>query len=126
MFYHSDPTAKFFFYFSRAIRYEDFCKDTENNTRTVLQFLKFKMDSKVLAFVKLHSKYNIGGVSSTYRISKTAPYHWINELNFSEIQKIQEKCNLAMKLWGYRKINTSEQLENLKDPDINLLMDYNL
>ena len=105
----------------RVIRYEDFCKDIKTNAKTLLQFFKFKMHPRVINFIESHTHENMGGVSSTFRDSKNAPYHWRNELNFSEVQVIQEKCSLAMELWGYRKANTQQELKEL-DP----LMKYNL
>ena len=79
--------------------------------------------------------------------SKNAPYHWRNELNFTEVQNIQEKCRYiffsfqlgmvdtlivtkyifpiffsqAMDLWGYKKASSAEELKDL-DP----LIEYNL
>ena len=79
------------------------------------------MYPRVINFIESHTHENMGGVSSTFRDSKNAPYHWRNELNFSEVQVIQEKCSLAMELWGYRKANTQQELKEL-DP----LMKYNL
>jgi len=105
----------------RVIRYEDFCKDIKTNAKTLLQFFKFKMHPRVINFIESHTHENMGGVSSTFRDSKNAPYHWRNELNFSEVKAIQEKCSLAMELWGYRKANTQQELKEL-DP----LMKYNL
>ena len=52
--------------------------------------------------------------ASTFRDSKRAPYHWRDELTFKEVKDIQEKCTLAMKLWGYKKANTQKQLKKLK------------
>ena len=76
--------------------------------------------------------------------SKNAPYHWRNELNFTEVQNIQEKCRYlltfsnsssnswflhehifffsqAMDLWGYRKATSPEELK-----DLDTLNEYNL
>lgn len=105
----------------RIIRYEDFCIDIKTNAKTILRFFKFKMDPRIQTFLESHTHENMGGVSSTFRDSKSAPYHWRNELNFTEVNEIQNKCGEAMKLWGYRKANSPQELKDL-DP----LMKYHL
>ena len=107
----------------RVIRYEDFCKDIKNNAKELLQFFNFKMHPRVINFIESHTHENMGGVSSTFRgtyifikilnryfvvnenywnvlyiisDSKNAPYHWRNELNFTEVQNIQEKCRYLL------------------------------
>ena len=40
-------------------------------------------------------------VWNTYRDPKKAPFHWKKSLPFDKIVKIQEKCQIAMKFWGY-------------------------
>lgn len=62
---------------------------------------------------------NVGGVSSTYRDSKSAPFHWRQDLSFSEVRAIQDACGPAMKYWGYVKAeNASHQL--VFNPIVNL------
>ena len=41
-------------------------------------------------------------VWNTYRDPKKAPFHWKESLSFDKIVKIQEKCQIAMKFWGYK------------------------
>ena len=108
-------------YFFRVIRYEDFCLDIKTNAASLLEFFSFKMHMRVAKFINSHTHENIGGVSSTFRDSKNAPYHWRNELSFAEVQDIQEKCSEALKLWGYKKADTSDELENLQP-----LLEYHL
>lgn len=59
------------------------------------------MHSSITQFLDTHTKVNYGGVSSTYRDSKSAPFHWRNDLTFEEVESIQHACKSAMKLWGY-------------------------
>ena len=40
-------------------------------------------------------------VWNTYRDPKKAPFHWKESLSFDKIVKIQEKCQIAMRFWGY-------------------------
>ena len=48
-----------------------------------------------------------------FRDSKTAPYHWKNDLPFSRIQEIQDDCAEALDLWGYHSYKTQEELETV-------------
>lgn len=98
----------------RVIRYEDFCQDIKSNADSLLDFFGFEMHPRVAYFIESHTHLNKGGVSSTFRDSKNAPYHWRNELSFEEVEIIQQKCNKAMKLWGYRQANSAEELEDLQ------------
>lgn len=109
------------FFFFRVIRYEDFCKNIKANAKLLLNFFGFKMHPRVANFIDSHTHMDLGGVSSTFRDSKNAPYHWRHELNFSEVQEIQQKCSYAMKLWGYKLAESPEDLQTL-DP----LLDYSL
>ena len=98
----------------RVIRYEDFCKDISRNAKSLLQYFGFDFHPRVVNFIESHTTTNKGGVSSTFRDSKTAPYHWKHELSIKDVLHIQEKCVEAMNLWGYKKANTSTDLENLQ------------
>ncbi|XP_039951237.1 carbohydrate sulfotransferase 4 [Bactrocera neohumeralis] len=89
----------------RTLRYEDLSLNTYDMTQEVLQFYGLPFDPLVEEFLDTHTKVNIGGVSSTYRDSKSAPFHWKQDLRPDEIQYIQNNCEEAMQLWGYRKID---------------------
>lgn len=54
-----------------------------------------------------------GGVSSTFRDSKQAPFHWAKDLSWNEVSFIQDSCKEALHLWGYKEAsNASELLQN--------------
>lgn len=53
----------------------------------VLQFYGLPVDAMVEEFLDSHTKVNIGGVSSTYRDSKSAPFHWKQDLKQNEVIK---------------------------------------
>ena len=72
------------------------------------------MHPRVVSFIESHTHSDRGGVSSTFRDSKNAPYHWRHELSIEEVLSIQSKCDKAMKLWGYKTANTTKELENLQ------------
>ena len=102
---------------SRAIRYEDFAKDPTSQSQQVLQFLGFQMHPEVSKFLESHTTQNIGGVSSTFRDSKSAPYHWKKDLSFDKIASVQEKCGEAMRLWGYRAYASEAELDSIHPVD---------
>ena len=61
-----------------------------------------------------HTKINYGGVSSTFRDSKTVPFQWKKKLSFAQVKTIQASCGEAMKLWGYKMANSNEELAILE------------
>ncbi|KAF5275889.1 hypothetical protein FQR65_LT04128 [Abscondita terminalis] len=87
----------------RVMRYEDMSVDPYKHVQELFDFFQLYFHSSVKAFLDSHTKLNSGGPSSTFRNSKCAPFHWRTDLNFSEVQYIEENCDQAMKLWGYVK-----------------------
>ncbi|XP_011501740.1 PREDICTED: carbohydrate sulfotransferase 4-like isoform X3 [Ceratosolen solmsi marchali] len=85
----------------RVIRYEDLSVDPYSHTEKLFEFYGLHFHENVQRFLDTHTKTDIGGLSSTFRNSKAAPFHWRNDLDFEEVEEIQQECNLAMKLWGY-------------------------
>jgi hypothetical protein len=67
-----------------------------------------------MAFLDTHTKINYGGVSSTFRDSKTVPFQWKKKLTFPEVKMIQGNCSEAMKLWGYKMAGSAQELANLE------------
>jgi hypothetical protein len=67
----------------------------------------------VKTFLDTHTKINYGGVSSTFRDSKTVPFQWKKKLSFQEVKTIQANCTQAMKLWGYKPANSHDDLLKL-------------
>jgi len=103
----------------KIFRYEDFSMNPSNNTADVFNFFGLSFHPKVRSFLRSHTKSNRGGVSSTFRDSKTAPFKWREQLSIEEVEDIQDKCSEAMELWGYRKVPSPEQLKTF-DPVIDL------
>lgn len=120
----------------RVVRYEDLSLSPQEITKELLDFYGLPMDPEVEEFLESHTKLDIGGVSSTYRDSKSAPFHWIKDLAFEEvifkkklffvvghqlnfhlqIDTIQNGCTKAMELWGYKKATNLTILSNKFDP----------
>eukprot|EP00092_Neocalanus_flemingeri_P015418 GFUD01016686.1.p1 GENE.GFUD01016686.1~~GFUD01016686.1.p1 ORF type:complete len:455 (+),score=127.05 GFUD01016686.1:199-1563(+) len=103
----------------KVFRYEDFSMNPTNNTADVFRFFGFSVHKKVLDFLDSHTKSNKGGVSSTFRDSKTAPFKWRERLSMAEVVDIQVKCEEAMRLWGYRILTEAEDLKTF-DPVLDL------
>ncbi|KAH8274042.1 hypothetical protein KR044_008617 [Drosophila immigrans] len=98
----------------RTLRYEDLSLNPYDVTQDILQFYGLPFDPAVEEFLDTHTKENIGGVSSTYRDSRSAPFHWKQDLKAEEIKQIQEVCVEAMDLWGYRRINDFSNFTNMQ------------
>jgi hypothetical protein len=79
------PSVFFVLSFRRAIRYEDLSLNPYDMSQDLLQFYGFTFDDNVQNFLDSHTKVNIGGVSSTFRDSKSAPFHWTKDLRFEEV-----------------------------------------
>ena len=75
--------------FSRVVRYEDFSVDPYNKTKDMFDFFGFKMGWDVMRYLDEHTKSNSGGVKSTFRDSKTAPFRWREKMSRYEVVRIQ-------------------------------------
>ncbi|XP_062127355.1 carbohydrate sulfotransferase 4 [Drosophila sulfurigaster albostrigata] len=98
----------------RTLRYEDLSLNPYDVTQDILLFYGLPFDPAVEEFLDTHTKENIGGVSSTYRDSRSAPFHWKQDLKAEEIKQIQDVCVEAMDLWGYRRINDFSNFTNMQ------------
>jgi len=94
-----------------TFRYEDFSMNPVENTKEVFNFFGLSVHSTVTAFLDSHTKANKGGVSSTFRDSKTAPFKWREQLTMKEVTKIQDSCQEAMRLWGYARVEDESKLK---------------
>lgn len=100
----------------KVVRYEDLSLSPYDSTQEILQFYGLPFDEQVQEFLDSHTKTNIGGVSSTFRDSKSAPFHWTKDLFFDDIKHIQEGCTEAMRLWGYKQVHNESELLNNFNP----------
>lgn len=89
-------------------------------TQDILQFYGLAFDDKVTEFLDTHTKMNVGGVSSTFRDSKSAPFHWAKELSFNEVKYIQDSCVEALRLWGYKEASNASELMSNFNPLLHL------
>ncbi|XP_008560063.1 carbohydrate sulfotransferase 5-like, partial [Microplitis demolitor] len=96
----------------KVLRYEDLSLDPFNEAEKMFEFYGLTFHPDVKSYLETHTKNNSGGQFSTFRDSKTAPFHWRNDLNFVEVEEIQRVCATAMKLWGYvLAVNETHQKE---------------
>ena len=63
--------------------------DPYNNTKEIFDFFGLSFHKKVVEFLDTHTKTNIGGVRSTFRDSKTAPFKWREKLSKAEVLEVQ-------------------------------------
>ena len=75
-----------------------------NNTADVFNFFGFSVHQKVLDFLDSHTKSNKGGVSSTFRDSKTAPFMWREKLSMAEVVSIQVAFSACKHLVASTKV----------------------
>ena len=71
------------------LRYEDLSLDPYKTVSELLQFFGVDFHPAVKEFLDTHTKQDLGGVSSTFRNSKSAPFHWTKDLDFEDILNIQ-------------------------------------
>ncbi|XP_045602639.2 carbohydrate sulfotransferase 4 isoform X2 [Procambarus clarkii] len=96
----------------RVIRYEDFSFHAHNMTKDLFDFFHLDYHPRVQTFLDTHTTKKVGGVSSTFRNSKTAPVHWQQDLTWQEVVDIQKVCDKALKLWGYRMARYEKHLRS--------------
>ncbi|XP_043796724.1 carbohydrate sulfotransferase 4-like isoform X2 [Apis laboriosa] len=105
----------------RVVRYEDLSVDPYRYVKELYNFYGLDFHINVKKFLDTHTKNDVGGVSSTFRNSKVAPFHWRTDLDFEEVDEIQRVCAAAMQLWGYVMASNSSHQKDF-DP----LTDYQL
>lgn len=95
---------------NRVVRYEDLSVDPYRHVKELYNFYGLNFHTNVKKFLDTHTKNDVGGVSSTFRNSKVAPFHWRADLDFEEVHEIQRVCATAMRLWGYvMALNSTHQ-----------------
>ncbi|KAG4071246.1 hypothetical protein HA402_003950 [Bradysia odoriphaga] len=96
----------------KVIRYEDLSLNVFAAMEDVLNFYGLPFRTEVKQFLKTHCISNFGDTVSTYRDSKNAAFSWRQNLTLAEIDQLQSKCTDAMSLWGYRKFNSVDELND--------------
>ncbi|XP_077284051.1 carbohydrate sulfotransferase 3 [Arctopsyche grandis] len=107
----------------RVLRYEDLSLDPYKTVSSLLDFFGVDFHSSVKEFLDTHTKLDLGGVSSTFRNSKSAPFHWTKDLDFEDVWNIQSECFEAMAHWGY---NMAHNQSHLMSKEFNPLGEYSV
>ncbi|XP_037089198.1 carbohydrate sulfotransferase 6-like isoform X2 [Pollicipes pollicipes] len=99
----------------RVVRYEDFSLHLNSSVPALLHHARLHYHSTIQQFVKGHTSFSKGDVSSTFRKSNVAPFMWPKSLTWPKVRAIQSTCSKAMKLWGYKTMPKEVwELENRK------------
>lgn len=96
-------------YVCRFIRYEDLMMNVEPEIKSILRFFRLDYHPDIQNFIASHTVTRVGNDFSTFRDSKTMPFHWIDHYlqdnNDSHVlQNIETQCQEAMNLWGYEPL----------------------
>ena len=79
-------------------------------TKEILDFYGLSFDRNVKEYLEFHTIKSDKKIFSTFRDSKTIPFHWVKEMPFDEVEVIQNNCKEAMKLWGYKIAKSAKKL----------------
>ena len=83
-----------------------------DNAKDMLHFFGFTFHEQVAKFLESHTKKREeDNPYSTFRESKSAPFAWREKHSKAEVLKIQSKCDVAMKLWGYNVLGPDDDLQ---------------
>ncbi|XP_021956273.1 carbohydrate sulfotransferase 6 isoform X1 [Folsomia candida] len=93
----------------KFIRYEDLMMNVEPEIKSILRFFRLDYHPDIQNFIASHTVTRVGNDFSTFRDSKTMPFHWIDHYlqdnNDSHVlQNIETQCQEAMNLWGYEPL----------------------
>lgn len=82
----------------RVVRYEDLLAAPLELGKEIVNFYGFSFDEKISNFFK--------------RKTKQQQFHWIQEMKFEKVKKIQKVCMEALELWGYKEVNDKDEFLN--------------
>ena len=109
------------------MRYEDFSLDIWNKSESLFSYLGYNLSEESKKFLINHTqkdKYQSKPeVWNTFRNPKATPFHWMQSLTFDQIVKVQNECQQALKLWGYRIFSTPEELKAINNPLLEFSLD---
>ena len=93
--------------------------DIWNKSQELFSFLGFDLSNASRKYLIDHTQKEPKvkpEVWNTFRNPKETPFHWMQSLTFEQILKVQKDCHRALKLWGYRVMNTKEDLKTVDNP----------
>ena len=88
----------------RVLRYEDMVEDMNKNLGEVVSFFGLEVQAEMKDYVRTHtgSSHQKQEVWNTFRDTNSIKNHWRKEMKYEEVAQIQNKCQQALRLWGYR------------------------
>ena len=109
-------------------RYEDLSLNTLETSQKLMKFLNLSWTPALSKYIRSHTRRERFGGKNQYgtvRNSKAAVVNWTKILSMSNISKIQEACQIPMRILGYSAMESSEDLTNYLQtltnlPDINV------
>ena len=107
------------------IRYEDFVSSPLEKTQKIYDFVGINMTMEVKEWldeatsVANDDNLSVESPQGIKRNAKTVLNSWRNDLSFEAVNLIQNKCDNAMNLLGYRRFNSKEDLKDLSKPYFN-------
>ena len=75
--------------FCRVLRYEELAMNPNSTAQELLKFLRLSATPEIYEFLHTHTNNDIGGVSSTFRVSREVPFRWKNVLQYEYVEEVQ-------------------------------------
>ncbi|XP_078581034.1 carbohydrate sulfotransferase 1-like [Branchiostoma floridae x Branchiostoma japonicum] len=99
------------------VRYEDLAEHPELMTKKLYDFLGVPLDDAVLSWVRENTKGDgkpHDQFSTKHHDANATAKIWRYRLSFPAVAKVQEMCRDAMKIVGYKEVDSSEALRDLE------------
>lgn len=85
----------------------------DDYSRKLLKFYELPYTDKTARFLKSHTSKSLNKKGqpnpfSLFRDAREASSHWMHDLNFDQVDKVQKDCQEAMALWKYNLVNRTE------------------
>lgn len=112
----------------KVVRYEDFTLGVNQQAPDLFHFLEMPLHQKVQTFLESHQQESwihriIYDECRTHRDMNATALRWTHELSFAQVFEIQNACQDAIKLWGYKEVKEEDELRNDFNPLFTLTSD---
>ncbi|XP_035707507.1 uncharacterized protein LOC110860089 isoform X2 [Folsomia candida] len=91
------------------LRYEELATNVSGATENIMSFLNLRVHPIMKTFIESHTSEDRGEELGTYRISHQTAFQWMDYYKgarrSSMLTHIQNVCNDALTMWGYKLIN---------------------
>jgi hypothetical protein len=100
------------------LRFEELALDIWNGTTNLLHYLNLEMQPEIEDYLNIHinkKKFTQRPQHwNQFRDPTNAALGWRKLLTFNQIMSVQNECYEAMKLWGYKSVNSKKELLKLQ------------